>query len=53
MGRLNRDLEGHFHPEQKIEKISSLNNFEFFEDGSVVTHRQFDIGFGKVRKKSD
>ena len=33
---------------QKLDKISSLNNFKFSEDRSVVAHRQFEIGFGKV-----
>lgn len=50
MGRLDRERESHFQTGQKIEKISSLNNFEFSEDGSVVAHRQFDIGLGKVNK---
>ena len=50
MARVDREREVHFQTRQKIDKISSLNNFEFSEDGAVVAHRQFNIGFGKVMK---
>ena len=48
IGRLDRDKECHFQTKQKVDNISSLNNFEYSKDGSVVAHRQFDIGLGRV-----
>ena len=48
VARLNRDREHLFKPAVTIEKINSLNNFKFTEDGHVRVHRQYEIGPGKV-----
>ena len=48
IGRLDRDKECHFQTKQKVDNISSLNNFEYSKDGSVVAHRQYAIGLGRV-----
>ena len=48
VARLNREREHLFKPNVTIEKINSLNNFKFSEDGHVQVHRQYEIGPGKV-----
>ena len=48
IGSLDRSNEYLFKSTQKIENVQSLNNFEFAKNGSVITHRQFKIGNGKV-----
>ena len=48
IGRLDRTVESHFKCD-KIDRISTLNNFEFNWNGSVVARRAFGIGQGLVR----
>ena len=47
IGRLDRSVQEHFKCD-KIPAVSSLNNFEFDADGTVVARRAFGIGNGLV-----
>ena len=48
VGSLDRSKEEVFKSTLKMDGIQSLNNFEFNKDGSVIVHRQYDVGKGKV-----
>ena len=47
IARLDRANEDKFKPKIKIDNVTSMNNFEFTEDGQITVHRQYKIGCGK------
>ena len=51
VARLGRENEVLFKPNVSIDRINSMNNFKFSEDGTITVHRQYEIGPGKVKRK--
>ena len=55
INRLQENQEGDggqekiFERKDKVDRIQSLNNFEFETKGFVTSHRAYKIGSGKVR----
>ena len=49
VGQLDRSKEKVFERKDKVDRIQSMNNFEFDTNGFVTVHRAYKIGSGKVR----
>ena len=52
VGELDRSREQRLKCKKPLDKVSSLNNFDFTVDGQITAQRAYKIGTGQVSRKS-